>query len=396
MKFQYNNIIKKVKNLIKKLQIHYLKLCVVALLSLMSYGAFKLSKNPMINEVKKIPVTVMAIKKEAIELFEELPGRTVPFQIAEIRPQVTGIITKRLFEEGACVKEGDQLYQIDASLYQATYNSALADLEKTKANYTTLKTKVDRYEKVVKIGAVSKQNYDDVIAQLLEAKADMGIAEAKLKTAEINLAYTNVYAPISGRIGKSEVTKGALVTANQQNAIARITQLNPIYVDISKQSHDIKFDDIQENSISLVIDKEDHFYPHKGTLQFTDVTVDPTTNSVLLRVIFPNPDQALLPGSFVKTKIKMKESQAIKIPQKAAIRNSDGSANVWIVDTTNKTRPQTIKLGNSIGDHWIVESGLCENDMIIIEGFQRLTPGCFVKPKMIKNDAPAQPSLKVE
>lgn len=330
-----------------------------------------------------VPVTVLRLQKKLLNLQEELPGRTTAYQVAEIRPQVSGIITERLFQEGSEVKEGQQLYQIDPSTYQVAYNSAKADIAKAEANVMSLKAKANRYAELVKTEAVSKQEYDDTTAQLAQANADVGIAKAKLEVAQINLAYTKVYAPISGRIGKSEVTKGALVTASQDAAIARITQLDPIYVDLTLSSTQLALirpalQGKKEIPVTLSLEKNAAPYAYEGKLQFTDVTVEPGTGSVMLRTIFPNPKRELLPGMFVSAQVQLEETEALLVPQRAAIRNPDGTLSVWLVDNDSKVNPKAITVDKTIGDKWLVTDGVSEGDIIVLEGFQKLAPGAAV------------------
>lgn len=330
-----------------------------------------------------VPVTTIRVQKERIAMQEALPGRIVPYQVAEIRPQVTGIITERLFEEGSEVTEGQQLYRIDPATYQAAYNSAKADIAKAEANVKSLQAKANRYSELVKIEAVSKQDYDDITAQLAQAKAEVGIAKAALETASIYLNYTKVYAPISGRIGKSDVTKGALVTANQPSAIARITQLDPIYVDLTLSSALLAqirptLQHKKEIPVTLFLEQKGIPYDHEGKLQFTDITVDPTTGSVMLRTLFPNPERELLPGLFIRAQIQLEAAKAILVPQQAAIHTPDGKLSVWRVDSENKVTPQPITIERTMGDHWLVTDGIEDGDTIVLEGFQKLAPGATV------------------
>ena len=339
-------------------------------------------------EQEKPAVEVVALKLQSqnVDDFEELPGRTSAYRFAEIRPQVDGIILKRFFTEGSLVKKGQQLYQIDEAPYLASYNSAKADLQKAKANLATVKAKNDRFKKLIEVDAVSKQEYDDVIASLGEAEASVAIAKAALDKAKVYLNYTKVFAPISGRISKSLVTEGSLVSANQAQIIASITQLDPIYVDIARASEDLT--QFQSNingaaknqkvPVDLYLN-DGKIYKHQGSLQFSEVNVDPSTSAVELRAIFANPDQTLLPGSFVKTRIRISSANAILIPQKAAIRNPDGTLSVWIINPENKVNPSPISVVKAIGNGWLVSDGLKDGDIIVTEGFQKIAPGALVK-----------------
>jgi membrane fusion protein (multidrug efflux system) len=335
--------------------------------------------------VPATPVTVMKLQSELVSLYEELPGRIVPYKVAEIRPQVSGIITDRLFEEGSEVKEGQQLYQIDAAPYQAAYNSAKADLAKAEANIKSVQAKNSRYKKLVKIDAVSKQEYDDITASLAQAKADIAIAKAAVATAKINLDYTKVYAPISGRISKSNVTKGALVTASQSQPLATITQLDPIYLDLTQSSADFMrmrhtIEGQKKTPVTLYLEGESTAYEHKGILQFSGVIVDQTTGSVQLRALFPNPDGLLLPGLFVHAHIELGAVDAMLVPQKAVIRGADGNASVWMVDKENKVTPKPISIEKAMGDKWLVKEGLQTEDIIVLEGFQKIASGTLINP----------------
>jgi membrane fusion protein (multidrug efflux system) len=332
-----------------------------------------------------VAVTALTLQRAPVTLERELPGRTVAYQVADLRPQVTGIITQRLFTEGSVVKERQQLYQIDPAPCQAAYQSAQADLVKAEANVKAVQAKSRRYADLVKIEAVSRQEYDDITAQLAQAKADVGIARAALATAKINLNYTKVYAPIGGRIGHSNVTKGALVTANQAEALAQITQLDPIYVDMAQASEELR--DIQGSlqnrdtkiPVTVYLESEKQPYAHEGVLQFSEVTVDPTTGSVLLRAKVPNPDGALLPGLFVRAVLKLEAAETILAPQNAVIRNPDGSATVWVIDGENKANPRPVTLGQAMGNQWVIKGGVEPGEVIVVQGFQKLKPGAAVQ-----------------
>ncbi len=315
----------------------------------------------------------------------ELPGRTSAYQVAEIRPQVSGIVTERLFKEGGWVDEGAQLYQIDPTPYIAAYDSAVADLKKAQANVRSFQAKVNRYDELIKINAVSRQDYDDLRTELINAKADIGIAEAAIAQAKVSVDYTKVYAPISGIIGKSSVTKGALVTSGQETALTRITQLDPIYVDLTQSSSELmrlrrQVPEYEKSQVALLLDGSEDPYEHLGTLQFFDVTVDQTTSSVQLRALFKNPDRLLLPGMFIRGQLIVKLTGTLLIPQYATTRQPDGSLSVWVVDEQQQAQPVSIKTNGSIKNQWMVTSGLKEGDVIIIEGLMRLKPGTPVNP----------------
>ncbi len=331
-----------------------------------------------------VPVLAMKLTSENIDDFEELPGRTSAYRFAEIRPQVDGIIIKRFFTEGGEVKKGQQLYQIDPAPYQANYDSAKADLQKAEANLATTKAKNERFKKLIEIDAISKQEFDDIKATYAQANADVAIAKAALNKTKIYLDYTKVLAPISGRISKSLVTEGSLVSANQEQILTNITQLDPIYVDIERASEDlIDFKSKTSNQANTTVEvylNDGSLYKQKGTLEFTEVNVDPSTSSVGIRALFDNPDETLLPGSFVKTRLKISNEDVVLVPQKATTRNQDGTLSVWIIDEQNKTRPVQVKPLKTIGNNWVIKDGLKDGDVIVLEGFQKIMPEAAVVP----------------
>ena len=338
------------------------------------------------------PVTAvgaMTLKTQTVELSKDLPSRTHAYKVADIRPQATGIITARLFEEGASVSKGQALYQIDPAPYQAQYDSAFANLYRTQTNLKLVKAKADRYKRLLKTNAVSQQAYEDVVSALDQATADLAVAEAAVAAAQVNLNYTKVYAPISGRIGKSSITPGALVTANQAATLATVTQLDPIYVDLSLPSRDLlglraQFEDTQKTVVSLSDESGLTAYNHDGELQFSEVTVDQTTGAVLLRALFPNPDQLLLPGMFVRAKLHLKPIDAILVPQSAAVRGSDGKLKVWVIGGDNVVKPVPIQAHQTVANAWLVDSGVESGMTIVTEGFQKIRPGATVNPTFEK------------
>jgi len=321
------------------------------------------SQNNTVNPA--IAVTTVNATKQKIELFIELPGRVNGQKISGVRPQVDGVIKEVKFVEGSFVKQGQQLYEIDSAIYKAAYNSAVSALKAAKA-------KRDRYQNLIAQDAISKQEFDDVNAAFASAQSD-------LSKAKKNLDYTSVLAPISGYIGKSNFTQGALVTANQADALTTITQLDPIYVDMEQSSKDaIALGNHEELSVSLVT--EDPNYHNVGKLKFSEVFADESTDSVRLRAIFSNKDKKLLPGMFVSAKLHLKPFDAITIPQRAANRAPNGSLVVWVVGQDNTVKSQIIKAEKIYQDSWIVEEGLNEGDKIIYEGFQKLAEGVKVNP----------------
>ena len=319
-----------------------------------------------------------------------LAGRIASFQVAEVRPQVGGILQQRLFTEGADVKAGQALYQIDPATYEAALDSAQAALMKAEANVTPARLKAERFRELLAIKAVSKQEYDDAQAAFKQAEADVAVNRAAVKTARINLEYTKVRSPISGRIGKSAFTPGALVTANQAQALTSVRQLDPVYVDITQSSQDLlrlraQFTNgelrsaTEEAPVRLKLENG-AMYPHEGRLQFTDVSVDESTGMVSLRALFPNPEHILLPGMYVRAGIaEGVDENALLVPQRALRRDPKGQASVLLVDGGGKVDVRLVDVGRTVGDSWQVLSGLKPGDRVIVEGGQNVRPGMSVK-----------------
>ena len=319
-----------------------------------------------------------------------LAGRIASFQVAEVRPQVGGILQQRLFTEGSDVKAGQALYQIDPATYEAALDSAQAALMKAEANVTPARLKAERFRELLAIKAVSKQEYDDAQAAFKQAEADVAVNRAAVKTARINLEYTKVRSPISGRIGKSAFTPGALVTANQAQALTSVRQLDPVYVDITQSSQDLlrlraQFTNgelrsaAEEAPVRLKLENG-AMYPHEGRLQFTDVSVDESTGMVSLRALFPNPEHILLPGMYVRAVIaEGVDENALLVPQRALRRDPKGQASVLLVDGGGKVDVRLVDVGRTVGDSWQVLSGLKPGDRVIVEGGQNVRPGMSVK-----------------
>ena len=336
-------------------------------------------------------VGVVEIKPERVALTTELSGRTSAHRTAEVRPQVSGIIQKRVFTEGIDVKAGQLLYQIDPASYQAAYASAKAALARAEANLVPARLKAERYKDLVALKAVSQQDYDDAHAALKQAEADVASTRAAVETARINLAYTKVTAPISGRIGRSTVTDGALVTANQPTALATIQQLSQMYVDVTQSTSEmlrlkqnlasglLKHSGADQARVKLILENGSD-YPLPGTLKFSEVTVDQSTGSITLRAVFPNPKQVLLPGMFVRAILEEGTSeQAILVPQRGVTRDPAGNAMVMVVGAEEKVEPRVIKAARTVGDKWLVSEGLKAGDRVILEGIQKARPGMPVK-----------------
>jgi membrane fusion protein (multidrug efflux system) len=336
-------------------------------------------------------VSVIVVQPQRVALTTELPGRTSPYQIAEVRPQVNGIIQKRIFTEGSDVKAGEVLYQIDPATYRAAFDSAKAAQARAEASLIAVRLKAERYKDLVAIKAVSQQDYDDAYAALKQAEADVAATKAAVETARINLAYTKVTAPISGRIGRSTVTDGALVTASQPAALATIQQLGSMYVDVTQSSAELlklkqnlasgllKNSGAAQARVKLLLE-DGSTYPLPGTLKFSEVTVDQSTGSIILRAIFPNPKQTLLPGMFVRTILEEGISEkAILVPQRGVTRNPAGEAMVMVVGAEEKVESRTIKVARTVDDNWLVSEGLKAGDRVILEGIQKARPGTPVK-----------------
>lgn len=336
-------------------------------------------------------VAFVTIQQKPITLTTELPGRTAAHLIAEVRPQVGGIIQKRLFTEGSDVQAGQALFQIDPALYQAAQENAKATLARSEAQLTTLQLKEKRVKELLADRAVSQQDYDDAAAALKQTQADIQYAKATLETARINLKYTTITAPISGRIGKSSVTEGALVTAQQATALATIQQQDPMYVDVSQSTVDImrlrsllakgliNQNGQSQKKVRLILD-DGAEYPLAGTLQFQDISVDSTTGSVILRLVFPNPNGILLPGMFVRAIVQEGiNKQAILVPQQGVSRDPKGNPVTLIVDKEGKVQQKPLTLDRAIGDVWLVSSGLAPGDRVIVEGMLKVKPGMSVK-----------------
>ncbi|WP_028455908.1 efflux RND transporter periplasmic adaptor subunit [Chitinilyticum litopenaei] len=344
-------------------------------------------------------VGVVTLAPRSVRIERELPGRASPFRVAEIRPQVGGIVQKRLFAEGGEVKAGELLYQINPEVYQAAFDSAKATLAKAEANLMTLKLKAERYKELVAINGVSKQEHDDAQAAWLQAQADVAAAKAALESARINLAYSRITSPIAGVIGKSSVTEGALLAVGQAAPLATVQQLDPIYVDISQSSAELlrlKREFGQQAGkagipVQIVLeDGSTHAQP--GKLEFTDVTVDAGTGAVSLRVLVPNPKHDLLPGMFVRARLQQAEvKDALLVPQQAVSRTPKGEATVMVVGSGDKAEARVVEASRTVGNQWLVSKGLAAGDRVIVEGLQKVQPGMPVKPSAA-NTLPAVPA----
>ncbi|WP_282807747.1 efflux RND transporter periplasmic adaptor subunit [Hafnia alvei] len=335
-------------------------------------------------------VGVVTLKAEPLQVTTELPGRTDAYRVAEVRPQVGGIILKRNFAEGSDIRGGESLYQIDPAPYKAAYDSAQGELAKAVAAAKLAHLTVQRDRPLVGDHYVSQQEFDTAVANAQQADADVQAARANVETARINLAYTKVTSPIDGRIGQSNVTEGALVTTEQANALATVQQLDPIYVDVTQSSNDfirLKQAVIQgsleksalQTQVTLVMENGQP-YPLKGQLQFSDVSVDESTGSITIRALFPNPQHDLLPGMFVRARIdEGMQKDALLVPQQGVTRNPRGEASVMLVNAKSQVEVRNVTAAQAIGDKWLVTDGLHSGDRVIVSGLQKVRPEMTVK-----------------
>ena len=335
-------------------------------------------------------VGIVTLQSERVILTTELPGRTSAYLIAEIRPQVNGILKKRLFQEGSEVQAGSVLYQIDPDPYQAAYDQAKAALGVAEAALPAIRSRAERLKNLAEIHAVGQQDADEAQAALQQAEANVAAAKAAADSARINLSYTPIKAPITGRTGKSSVTVGALVTAYQPVTLATIQQLDPIYVDVTQSSADLLrlrramqsghlAGGVGAGKVKLLLE-DGTPYPREGKLEFRDVTVEPSTGSVTIRLVFPNPDRVLLPGMFVRAVVEEGVSEnAILALQQGVTRNPKGDPMALVVDKDGKVEQRMLELDRAVGDRWLVIKGLAPNDRLIVDGLQKVRPGDLVK-----------------
>jgi membrane fusion protein (multidrug efflux system) len=330
-------------------------------------------------------VTVVTLKAQPVTLTRELPGRTNPFVVAEVRPQVTGIVRERLFTEGSLVEAGQPLYQLDDATYRADYNSAKALLVRAQAAADIARFNAERAEKLITSKAISEQELVNARAVVNQADADVGVAEARVASAEVRLGYARITSPIAGRIGKSTVTRGALVTADQETPLATVQQLDPIYVDLTRSANELLALRRELSSgaarktegIPVDIILEDNTrYDHQGELTFTDVAVDPMTGSYALRVVVPNPDSLLMPGMYVRAIVSNAVlDRGLLVPQQGLARDAKGNASAMVVTADGTVEQRAVQLSRTVGDQWLVSSGLIEGDRVIVAGLQRIRPG---------------------
>lgn len=343
-------------------------------------------------------VGYVVVQQTRVPLMTELPGRTFAYQSSEVRPQVSGVIQKRLFKEGSLVRQGQPLYQIDPSLYRAAVNEASAAVQSAQATAAAARARAERFRPLAEIEAVSKQDYTDAVATQRQAEASVAQNRAQLETARVNLRFTTVPAPITGRIGRSLFTVGALVTTSQADPLATIQQLDPIYVDIQQSAADLlrlrrqlASGGALPASAAVRLKLEDGSdYGRTGFVEFSEVVVDQQTGTVTMRARFPNPDGLLLPGMFVRAVFAQAiEANAFLVPQQAVARDPQGNATVWVVDANNKAVQRTVRTVRADGANWIVTGGLNPGDRVITQGTARLSPNSTVRP--VPASAPQQP-----
>lgn len=337
-------------------------------------------------------VSVLTVRPRNVQITDQLPGRTTAFRVAEVRPQVTGIVQKRLFAEGTEVKAGEQLFQIDPGSYRAALSSAEAALARAEAQAVTARLLAERYAPLIAANAVSKQENDEAVAARARAEADVASARAALDAARINLVYTQVRSPISGRIGRTLVTEGALVTSGQEAPLATIQQLDPIYVDIAQSSTEMLRLQRQLANGELVKDADNQpevtltledgsVYPERGQLKVAEAQVDPGTGSVVLRAVFPNPRRELLPGMFVRAQlVQGTRAAALLVPQRGVSHNPRGEATVLVVDAEGKVAEKVVTADRAIRGEWLITAGLSPGERVILDGLQKARPGATVKP----------------
>ncbi|EXU75638.1 efflux RND transporter periplasmic adaptor subunit [Erwinia mallotivora] len=336
-------------------------------------------------------VKVLTLVSQDLPVITELPGRTSAFRVAQVRPQVSGIILKRAFTEGSDVVAGQTLYQIDPAPFRASYDNASAAVSEAQARAQIARVTLNRYRSLTGNQYVSRQDFDQAQATVAQTQAAVAVAEAARETARINLGWSTITAPVSGRIGRSSVTEGALVQSAQSDALATVQQLDPLYVDVTQSEQafmhlqqELAAGRLQQQTDKVrvsVVTGNGVLFPHPGTLAFSDVTVDQTTGSITLRAVIPNPDHQLLPGMFVRARLEEgRDPGALLIPQQAVTRTPRGDASTMVVDSDNRVSVRAIQVSQAVGDKWRVTAGLRAGERVIISGLQRARPGMTVKP----------------
>jgi membrane fusion protein (multidrug efflux system) len=333
-------------------------------------------------------VAVNTLRAQRIPMVDDLSGRLSSTELADVRPQVDGIVQKRLFVEGSTVKQGQPLYQLDAASYQAAYDTARGTLQKAIATSKAADVTAQRYKELLKIKGVSEQDVENYLAAADEARAEIVTDRGALETARVNLARTRIVAPIAGKIGKSAVTAGALVTSDQTTALATIQSMDTLYLDVTRSSADalrltkaVAAGTLQTSTSEVTVETEDGApYPHPGTLLFSDVTVDPTTGSITLRALIPNPEHQLLPGMYATARLNEGERDVVLVPQTLVSRSSGGVSTVLVVNAQNVVESRKVSTGDAYGSDWVVSGGLRAGERIAIDNLQTLSPGMRVAP----------------
>lgn len=366
-------------------------------------------------------VNFVTLESRSVTLTRQLPGRTSAYVVAEVRPQVTGIVEERLFDEGALVTEGQPLYQLDDATYRAAWNSAKATLARANAAVEVARLNAERAEELIKVDAISKQAYDELKAALQQAEADIGVAEAQVASTAVELRYARISSPIDGRIGKSAVTRGALVTADQAQPLTTVQQLDPIYVDLNQSSSELlelrrdlagKMVRRTEGVPVIILLEDGSEYEYEGELTFADVAVDPMTGSYALRAVVPNPDHLLMPGMYVRAVISNAVlDEGLLVPQQGIARDPMGNASAMVLTEDGTVEQRAVTLRRAVGSDWLVKDGLRAGDRVIVEGLQMIQPGMQVEgtevalqdddrtpgdPRTLEADAPAASSAAVD
>jgi membrane fusion protein (multidrug efflux system) len=365
---------------------------IAALLAVIALSACSAEAEKQAPPAAQVPeVSVVTVKREPVPVSIELPGRTSAYLVAQVRARVNGIVLKREFQEGSDVQAGQRLYQVDPAPYRAALDSAIAAEQKAQANLAATTAQAKRSKALVGGNAISKQDYDNAVAAQGEAAADVASGKAAIETARINLGYTDVVSPISGRIGISQITQGAYVQASAATLMATVQQIDPIYVDLNQSSVEglqlrrdvasgrVKLNGPGQAKVALLLEDGTQ-YPETGTLQFTDITVDPSTGSVTVRALFPNPRHVLLPGIFVRARVdEGTNDSAMLVPQVGVTHDPRGQATALVVGPDNKVALRTIQATHTLGDQWVVEGGLAEGERVIVAGVQKVRPGMLVR-----------------
>lgn len=341
-----------------------------------------------------MPVGVVELVSEPLTLTTELPGRTLAYRIAEIRPRINGVVEERLFQEGGEVEAGQVLYQIEDNSYRAAFAAAEAEVARAESALDIAQLRRDRLQPLTESQRVSRQEFDEAEANLSQARANLAAAQAQMEQAQINLDYTRITSPINGRIGKSQVTEGALVTALQANELTTVRQLDPIYVEVNQSAEQLLALRRQANNLGVDVTRglPVHLilegglrYPMEGQLEFAEVSVDEATGTVTLRAVFPNPDLMLLPGMFVRTELtQLQLENALTVPQQAVMRDPEGNANVWVVGSNNMVEVRPVQVSQAVSNQWLIEQGLAAGDQVIVDSLQKIGPGMPVSPLAVE------------